>query len=572
MIATVVASAHGLPETQNVWGTGGWLPPAQREALDWLTMLKLLGWQPVIARESPDQPANLEAGVQLIIFALDPADISSATATRLEELIAGTDLLIISRAAPPGSACARLSGVARAPGGITGNALRWSGPGSGRTWQCRAALAAAALTIQPDVAVWTTLNGMPFITARRVARGTIATIAEHPSAARDADGAATALLRHLLVWGAERSAAWPDFDGAVVLRMDDPGGAQNVYSRTWHHQKLNHAAWTALGADLRARQARLSIAYVAAWVDDGDAHRGDLSVAGVSVERRAGAVHPTPAVRYVDRTGHAPGTVHDYTAEYEGIEALRAAGLADVELHGHTHMHPDAQAWSAAADRYENVSWYRELGADAASAIARRSPAEHPLTLACNALQQYFHTWPTTLISPGDQWTDDVLQHALLLGIELVDSYYLALRHDDRYCWAQHICAPYIDQPAASWFDAGVPFVGYFHDRDIAIHGQAWLSNQLDNWQEAGARRWLDFRELAAALAVRCSVDESGARPRLVVTTHSRHPPIRDIPMCIRFCAGSVPETMDVLVDGVMTACDVIAARTGVGRVRIPVR
>jgi hypothetical protein len=57
-----------------------------------------------------------------------------------------------------------------------------------------------------------------------------------------------------------------------------------------------------------------------------------------------------------------PGTLYDYEAEFCGIQALRAANLGGVEIHGYTYMHPDTAAWAQAPDRYEATSWYRELG------------------------------------------------------------------------------------------------------------------------------------------------------------------------------------------------------------------
>ena len=118
--------------------------------------------------------------------------------------------------------------------------------------------------------------------------------------------------------------AWHELEGSLVLRMDDPGGAQNVYLRGWTYPKLIESEWGELGADLRRRHGRLSICYVSGWVDDGDAARGTLEVGGQPVARVPGRVHPSPLVTYRDRAGLAPGAVHDYEAEYRGIHALRA--------------------------------------------------------------------------------------------------------------------------------------------------------------------------------------------------------------------------------------------------------
>src|SRR5262249_25241673 len=157
----------------------------------------------------------------------------------------------------------------------------------------------------------------------------------------------------VLVSSAEGPLAWLDLGGTVVLRMDDPGGAQSAYSASWCHARLGEREWDEVGAILRRHEARLSVAYVSGWVDDGDAARGALRVGGREVPRRPGAVHPSPAVCYEDRAGHAPGARHDCAAEHRGIERLRAQRLAEVELHGYTHMHPDAARWARSPDRYQ---------------------------------------------------------------------------------------------------------------------------------------------------------------------------------------------------------------------------
>jgi len=50
---------------------------------------------------------------------------------------------------------------------------------------------------------------------------------------------------------------------------------------------------------------------------------------------------------------------------------------------------------------------------------------QHPLRLGCSELLRFSDARPTTLICPGDQWTDAALEVALELGIDLVTSYYL---------------------------------------------------------------------------------------------------------------------------------------------------
>ena len=377
--------------------------------------------------------------------------------------------------------------------------------------------------------------------------GAIVTLGFHPSAARDADGAATALLRHLLICGASSPIAWLDWEGTLVLRMDDPGGAENVFSRTWCYPKLSASQWAAIGQGLRRRNARLSILYVAGWVDDGDANRGTLILNGERVSRVPGNIYPSPLVQYVDHLGHTPGTYHDYTSEFAGIQALRAAGLAEVELHGYTHMHPNTTAWAKAPDRYEAKRWYRELGHR--RSLARRSPDDHPLALGLAAFRHFFNVRPTTLVSPGDHWTNETLERALDLGIQLADSYYLAIRHNERFCWCTHVCSPYLNEPDSGWFDSGLPVVGYFHDFEPAVEGVDWVVNWLDRWQTAGARRFIDFRELSAAVGRCLYLDDDNGCLRLEMNTFDDTPDlVRPLPIRLYSQNNALPPRILVSV------------------------
>ena len=62
-----------------------------------------------------------------------------------------------------------------------------------RLWHCHAALESRVLEVSADTSIWAILDGAPFIVARQIGRGVIATLGFHPSQARDGNGAATAL-------------------------------------------------------------------------------------------------------------------------------------------------------------------------------------------------------------------------------------------------------------------------------------------------------------------------------------------------------------------------------------------
>jgi hypothetical protein len=377
------------------------------------------------------------------------------------------------------------------------------------------------------------------IRVRPVGRGAIATLPFHPSQARDADAAVTARLRRLMIEHARAPVAWFDHAGTVVLRMDDPGGAENVWNAGWNYPKLDAGQWAGIGRTLRRYKARLSVFYVPGWVDDGDPSRGTLTVGGRAVARRPGAVHPSPRIAYTDRTGHAPGRVYDGRAEFRAIQRLRKTGLAEVELHGYAHVNPDSARWARAPDRYSSSAWFRELGHSEAPVLARLGARRHPLARGLAALQDQFQVTPTTLVAPGDVFTVEAVERAAKLGVRLMSSYYTAIRADGRLAWSQHVCAPYLNTASKKWLAGGLPVVGYFHDKDVADGGVAWLADSLAQWRRAGALRFIDFRELAAATGRTLSYD--GRKLRIAVDDGAPKPP-RDLPIRTHQPGAKLPD------------------------------
>ena len=82
-----------------------------------------------------------------------------------------------------------------------------------------------------------------------------------------------------------------------------PGSAQPVYDNSFHHTKLGEKEWEAIGEELHKRKARMSLAYVPAWVDDGDSSRGELEIDGQTASRALGNIYPSPLVKYTRKLG-----------------------------------------------------------------------------------------------------------------------------------------------------------------------------------------------------------------------------------------------------------------------------
>jgi hypothetical protein len=533
----IIASSRELPTSSRTWGHGGWVAPEEREALDWFTLGRLLGWSTTAGAG----PSAVELGTRALVIACDPESLGANEVARLEARLRAERLLVVARAVSRGHPLAALAGAWRGGGVQVCSELAWSANGRAEQRVLTPGITVSSLSVAPGVEVWATLDRAPALTICPVGRGSVATLAFHPSTARDVTGAASALLRRVLVEAIPVPAVWLDFDQTLVLRMDDPGSAQKVYCQGWCYEPLGESAWATIANDLRRRGARVSIGYTAGWVDDGDSKRGRLSVGGQSTARRAGAVHPSALVRYVDVAGHAPGRVNDYEAEFRGIQNLRRAGLGEVELHGYTHMSADRARWAAAHDRYTEHGWYRELGRS--PAVMADAPGSDAVALGIAAFDRWFGVRPTTLIPPGDQFSEVTIQSALRLRLSFVDSYYLAIRDSDRFCWCQHVCSAYLNEPAASSFEAGLPVVGYFHDYELSTHGAFWMTRWLDAWQAAGAARFMDFRELAAAVGRRLEIAADGT----VVTLEEANAPalVRPLRVALRVPTG-VPSVVTV--------------------------
>ena len=187
-------------------------------------------------------------------------------------------------------------------------------------------------------------------------------------------------------------------------------------------------------------------------------------------------------------------------------------------------MHPDRASWEKATDKYENKIWYREFARSSISFINSQPKDEHPLHLGIKAFVENFQSLPSTLICPGEAFTNDVLERAMQAGLKLVSSYYLGMRIGRQLCWNQHVLSPYFDLAASHWFDSELPVVGYFHDFDISAHGLNWFTSNLDAWELAGAKYLIDFRELTHILSYTIGVSTNEEQCQLNLFSDSSLP------------------------------------------------
>lgn len=111
--------------------------------------------------------------------------------------------------------------------------------------------------------------------------------------------------------------------------------------------------------------------------------------------------------------------------------------------------------------------------------------------------------------------------------------------------------------------------MGYFHDYEPALEGTGWMTSQLDRWQEAGARRIIDFRELAAAVGCRLTLHEANGHLRLAVDRRDAPAAVRPIPVRVR-TERDLPRRMTVDVDGEARDVDIEIKADGTARALVP--
>src|SRR5207302_7319787 len=107
----------------------------------------------------------------------------------------------------------------------------------------------------------------------------------------------------------------------------------------------------------------------------------------------------------------------------------------------------------------------------------------------------------TTLVAPGEAWGVATVRAARARGLELMGSWSVCRLQLPVPTWCADVGSPYLDAPDPLHLAAGLPVVGYWHDRDMALHGPGWVGEQLARWRDCGARRAWAFADLARAYA-----------------------------------------------------------------------
>ena len=112
----LIVSADELNWNSRVWGTGGWMPPEGREALDWLTLARLLGWEVDVCdvNLSGRLATRMTPSARVIIIACDPESLGEEAVDIISSRLANEQILVVTRVARQGCAFAKsLRGIRR---------------------------------------------------------------------------------------------------------------------------------------------------------------------------------------------------------------------------------------------------------------------------------------------------------------------------------------------------------------------------------------------------------------------------------------------------------------------------
>jgi hypothetical protein len=133
----------------------------------------------------------------------------------------------------------------------------------------------------------------------------------------------------------------------TILRMDDPGAAQNSWLNIWHYPTLN---------------AEIIRKYILKPLEQYNAICSIFVIPGFINDKRR-IVEPSWKQKFVD----VYGTLQDYKSTKAGLDEGVGKGLLEIQSHGWTHMQPDLDSspgpwWGSPIDKQRSgEEWYREF-------------------------------------------------------------------------------------------------------------------------------------------------------------------------------------------------------------------
>ncbi|RPA68618.1 hypothetical protein EF405_08535 [Cyclobacteriaceae bacterium YHN15] len=489
----IISDSKLVNKENNIWGDGSWLPSKDREALEWYMIAKMMGWKAeIISTHEQNWKPDPDIRYKWIILACDPDNIHSYLIGTVLDMISDFPSLLILRKGKKNASWHSILGLTFSEESVSGKELAVSIEDFVQIPLSKS-FHGHLLESKEGQSPLILINQNPIIAQLKFGNSHLIGIGFNPIEKIDEHPEFFPLIKQILTASNPNSLAWIDWTGTLALRMDDPGSSEPIHHEIYKDTtKLTENQWMEIGSILESFKAKLTIAYVNGWVDDGNKERGELQIKGHSVDRLAGEVYPSQEVLYISKNN----IKYDYISEYQSIQKLILQEKVQVETHGFTHLYPDLNAWTKSPNKYQDINWFREFGADAMRFIKNNSPENHPLSKALKAVTSYWNDQPMVMVFPGETFTLEAQEDTLKFGWNMISSYYQAFKIEERFCWTQLVESPYLDEYNLNWYIKECPVVGYFHDFDLAKHGVSWFSDCMENWKKCGFKYFIDLRTL----------------------------------------------------------------------------
>jgi hypothetical protein len=281
--------------------------------------------------------------------------------------------------------------------------------------------------------------------------------------------------------------------------MDDPGAAQNAYLESWRYAEISKTEWEEIAKILKEANAKMSVAYVTGWLDDGNNKLGKLFIDGKEINNRVpGKVYSSMLVKYYH---------NELKKWYEckkQFEYLKSSDQIELELHGHTHISPDIKGWLTANDRYSNANWYREF-LNTQTFPFSQQPFDIQQKIIKSSLEQFENfnvNKPWVIVPPGHKISYNTAKAGFELDIPFLSDYSLTISRNRK----QYRCNLIKTHDGAlKKYDTALkenkPITMMIHDKDIAIGGVKWFKELIDQLR-IHKKKVITLKELYFKLAV----------------------------------------------------------------------
>src|SRR5262245_5380228 len=111
------------------------MQPREREALDWLTLARFLGWEVVVCPADDEYELRIALHrASVVVVGCDPDGLSIAATEEIGARLAAERILVVARAGSSSAPFARLAAASASGGCGDCRRVSWQGPGVASTW------------------------------------------------------------------------------------------------------------------------------------------------------------------------------------------------------------------------------------------------------------------------------------------------------------------------------------------------------------------------------------------------------------------------------------------------------